>query len=111
MATVRASCEKCGDVELTTNDVHIRVCEDTNDATYSFRCPVCLMTAVKPCEIRTVDRLIASGASYETWSLPQELYEKRGVGDAVTHDDIIDLHEALADDEVFNAELDALLNP
>ena len=80
MATIRASCGECGDVELTTDDVHVRVCTGDSQGTYSFRCPVCLMTVIKPAEARTVDLLVASGVSYETWTLPLELSEPRGTG-------------------------------
>ena len=66
MATIRASCEFCGDVELTTADVHVRVCTLDSQGTYSFRCPTCDMTVVKPAEARTVDLLVASGVSYST---------------------------------------------
>ena len=70
MATIRASCAECGDVELTTADVRVRVCTADNQGTYAFRCPVCLMTVVKPAEPRTVDLLVASGVTYETWAPP-----------------------------------------
>ena len=98
MATIRASCYDCGDVELTTADVHVRVCTLDNQGTYSFRCPLCTMTVVKPAEPRTVDLLVASGVAYETWNLPLELAEPRGTGDKLTHDDLIDFH-AFLDDE------------
>src|SRR5688572_20035123 len=80
MATIRASCNECGDVELTTGDVHVRVCVADNKGTYAFRCPVCHMTIVKPAEPRTVDLLVASGVSYSTWSPPLELSEPRDFG-------------------------------
>ena len=54
MATIRASCYDCGDVELTTADVHVRVCTLDNQGTYSFRCPLCTMTVVKPAEAEQV---------------------------------------------------------
>ena len=82
MATIRASCAECGDVELTTADVRVRVCTADNQGTYAFRCPVCLMTVVKPAEPRTVDLLVASGVTYETWAPPLELSEPRGHGRA-----------------------------
>ena len=98
MATIRASCSDCGDVELTTADVHVRVCVADNSGTYSFRCPTCEMTVVKPAEPRTVDLLVASGVSYSTWTLPAELTEPRGAGGPITHDDLIDFHDLLSDD-------------
>src|SRR5215212_3584968 len=100
MATIRASCFDCGDVELTTSDVHVRVCTADNQGTYSFRCPVCAMTVVKPAEPRTVDLLVASGVAYSTWSPPLELVEPRGQGAPFTHDDLLDFHQMLSDDSL-----------
>ncbi|MEJ5255285.1 MAG: hypothetical protein WHS89_08055 [Acidimicrobiales bacterium] len=108
MATIRASCSECGDVELTTRDVHVRVCTADNRGTYLFRCPICAMTVVKPAEARTIDLLVASGVSYETWELPLELSEPRGTGQPITHDDLIDFHRLLADDEQLWEALSAL---
>ncbi|WP_334143573.1 hypothetical protein [Rhabdothermincola sp.] len=108
MATIRASCSECGDVELTTGDVHVRVCTADNQGTYLFRCPVCAMTVVKPAEARTIDLLVASGVSYETWEPPLELAEPRGTGGPITHDDLIDFHHLLQDDERLWQALGAL---
>jgi hypothetical protein len=98
MATIRASCSDCGDVELTTLDVRVRVCTADNQGSYLFRCPSCSMTVVKSAEARTIDLLVASGVAYETWNLPLELSEVRGNGETLTHDDLIDFH-AILDDE------------
>jgi hypothetical protein len=98
MATIRASCTECGDVELTTAEVKVRVCTADNQGTYSFRCPMCTMTVVKSAEPRTVDLLVASGVAYSTWSPPLELSEPRGGGQPFTHDDLLDFHELLTDD-------------
>ena len=108
MATIRASCSDCGDVELTTSDVHVRVCVADNRGTYSFRCPVCRMTVVKPAEPRTVDLLVASGVSYTTWTLPAELAEPRGYGGPISHDELIDFHLLLSDESRLFAALATL---
>ena len=105
MATIRASCAECGDVELTTADVRVRVCTADNQGTYAFRCPVCLMTVVKPAEPRTVDLLVASGVTYETCAPPLELSEPRGTGEPISHDELLDFHDLLSDD---NRLMDAL---
>lgn len=97
MATIRASCPDCGDVELTSADVHVRICDDTDDGTYSFRCPFCTMTVVKPAEARTIDLLIASGVAFSTWRMPAELAECH-LGDPINHDDLLDFHNLLNDD-------------
>lgn len=105
MATIRASCETCGDVELTTKDVRVRVCIDDNRGEYSFRCPACHMTVIKPAEPRTIDLLIASGVRLDTWNLPAELNE-RPAGAPISHDDLLDFHRLLSND----AELHDALN-
>ncbi len=104
MATIRASCPDCGDVELTTADVHVRICDDNNAGTYSFRCPHCEMTVVKSAEPRTIDLLVASGVSFTTWRLPAELSEPR-VGDPINHDDLLDFHDLLANDSALEQAL------
>jgi len=75
MATIRATCVDCGDVELTTADVRVRVCVEDNAGSYHFRCPHCAMAVVKPAEPRIVDLLVASGVELSTWRLPAELFE------------------------------------
>lgn len=103
MATIRATCGDCGDVELTTADVHVRVCIEDNSGTYHFRCPRCHMAVVKPAEPRIVDLLVASGVDVSTWRLPAELYETHS-GPRIDHDDLLDFHQMLESDEWF-AEL------
>lgn len=108
MATIRASCTECGDVELTTADVQVRICSADDRGTYLFRCPSCSMTTVKGAESRTVDLLVASGVRCTVWDLPAELHEARPTGASLTHDDLIDFHEQLADDRWLAASLDTL---
>ena len=98
MATIRASCSDCGDVELTTRDVHVRVCEADNSGSYSFRCPRCQMAVVKPAEPRIVDLLVASGVAMSMWRLPAELREPRS-GAPISHDDLLDFHQLLHGDD------------
>ena len=108
MATIRASCPDCGDVELTTADVSVRVCTADNQGTYLFRCPLCSMTVVKSAEPRTVDLLVASGVAYTTWSPPLELRERRGEGAPFSHDDLLDFHDLLGDEHRLSEALAAL---
>lgn len=105
MAKIRASCPTCGDVELTTRDVVVRVCADDNSGTYSFACPTCAMRVVKPAERHIVDLLGASGVEVIVWTLPAELLE-RPIGSPLTHDDLLDFHDLLQSDEALHAALD-----
>jgi hypothetical protein len=109
MAKIRASCDACGDVELGTADVRVQICTGDRDATYAFRCPLCEVLVVKPAADRTIDLLVAAGVESATWSLPAELDEPRGSGEAISHDDLLDFHEFLADDDLLAASLDSLL--
>ena len=109
MATIRASCADCGDVELTTHEVKVRVCSHDRQGTYCFRCPKCRMMVVKPAEYRTIDLLVASGVEMATWDLPAELLEPRG-GDPITHDDLLDFHHLLYDDNRFDEAIGSLLD-
>jgi uncharacterized Zn finger protein len=100
MATIRASCPDCGDVELTTRDMTVRICSEDGRGSYLFRCPSCTMTVTKAAEQRIVDLLVSSGVEVEMWSLPMELQE-RPVGVALTHDDLLAFHELLERDDWF----------
>lgn len=100
MATIRASCDHCGDVEMTSADLEVRVCTSDNSGTYSFECPSCSRVVVRSAEARTIDLLVASGAPYATWEVPAELSEPRGRGAAISHDELLDFHEFLADEQM-----------
>ena len=105
MATIRASCADCGDVELTTRDVEVRVCTHDNQGTYSFRCPSCDLVVVKTAEPRIIELLVASGVRLSTWSLPAELSEPHRDGEPISHDDLLDFHALMqSDDWIDNLE-------
>ena len=109
MAAIRASCEECGDVELTTADVRVRVYINDNRGEYSFRCTTCAMTVVKPPEPRTIDLLVAPGVAMNTWSLPAELDEAK-IGKPITHDNLLEFHDKLHDTSSWNEALSHLLD-
>lgn len=108
MATIRASCENCGDVQLTTGDVTVRMCVSTDEGEYRFECPACADLVVRHAEQRTIDLLLAAGVELQTWSLPAELFENHS-GAPIDHDDLIDFHAVLADDAAVAEELAQLL--
>ncbi|MGH9186382.1 MAG: hypothetical protein ACRD0U_11300 [Acidimicrobiales bacterium] len=98
MATIRATCGECGDVEVAPPDVLVRVCVEDDRGSYTFRCPRCHMAVVKAAEQPVVDLLVASGVALATWRLPAELFETRE-GEPITHDDLLDFHELLYRDD------------
>ena len=98
MATIRASCPDCGDIELTTQDMTVRVCAEDQRGSYAFRCPSCTMAVTKSAEPRIVDLLVSSGVELVVWTPPLELREPHPVGEAFTHDDLLKFHELLQED-------------
>jgi predicted RNA-binding Zn-ribbon protein involved in translation (DUF1610 family) len=107
VATIRASCPECGDVELTTFDVQVHLCSTTNEGSYSFRCPTCAVAVAKPADARVVDVLVSSGVRLNVWQLPAELDERRS-GPPITYDDLLAFHFALKRDD-WHAHLTATL--
>jgi len=96
MTTIHATCEDCGDVELTVADVTARRCIEDGTASYQFRCPRCRMSTAKPAAPKTIDLLVAAGVELIEWRLPSELLEPRE-GGMFTHDDMLDFHVLLDD--------------
>ncbi|CAN5545703.1 hypothetical protein BH18ACT1_BH18ACT1_10850 [soil metagenome] len=88
-------------MELTTEQVSVRVCAADQRGAYVFRCPECTMAVTKGAEPRIIDLLVSSGVTLEVWRLPAELFEQR-VGEPLTHDDLLEFHELLQDDAWFD---------
>lgn len=94
MATIKATCPDCGDVELTTKDMRVLVCADDNGGSYTFVCPSCRLAVAKPAEQRVVDVLVSSGVRLAVWERPAELDEAHE-GPPISHDDLLAFHFAL----------------
>jgi hypothetical protein len=108
MATlIRATCSDCGDVELGTHDLLVRVCVDANAGSYVFRCPRCDAPVVRPADGRTIDLLIESGCELQVWRRPAELSEPRPTGPPFSLDDVIDFHHILRGNDWFDDLLTA----
>ncbi len=106
MATIRANCPTCADVELTTRDLRVQVCSDTNQGSYSFRCPSCRMAVAKQAEPRIIDLLVSSGVRMHLWRLPAELHDPK-IGPPICWDDLLELHELLEQPDWFAQLLEA----
>jgi len=100
VATIRASCPSCGDVELTAAEVQVLVCTTTSQASYAFRCPDCRLMVCKPTESRVVDVLVSSGVELRIWQMPAELDEPH-YGAPITWDDILEFHFLLGQEGWF----------
>jgi hypothetical protein len=100
VATVRASCPGCGDVELTTREVQVQVCSATEEGTYSFVCPSCRLIVNKPAEPRVIELLVSAGVKVVSWDLPAELSEAKS-GPPISYDDLLAFHFELSSDDWF----------
>lgn len=98
VATIRASCPTCGDVELTSKDVTVLVCVTNNEGSYAFQCPRCRVAVSKNAEPKIVDLLVSSGVRMNVWQLPAELDEPRD-GDAISYDDLLEFHFELQQED------------
>ena len=100
MTTIRANCPSCGDVQLTADDLTVRVCADDESGSYCFLCPDCRCAVAKEASRRIVDLLVSSGVRMQVWRLPAELAESR-LGPPLTPDDLLDFHLHLQDSAWF----------
>lgn len=66
MARILTTCRQCGDVEVTLDDISVRVWGDTGHGEYTLCCPVCAMVTVWPATPTVIDLLAASGATLAT---------------------------------------------
>lgn len=91
MATIRASCPECGDVDLTVAQVRVVVCSTNNQGAYAFECPSCGLRVIKETQPHVIDVLLASGVALDTWRMPAELEEAHS-GPPICHDDLLAFH-------------------
>jgi rRNA maturation protein Nop10 len=98
MATIKATCPMCGDVDLAPRQVHVRVVEAIEDAmsrrTYTFGCPTCHEDVEKSADEEVVRLLSTAGVAIERVPVPAEARESH-YGDPISYDDLLDLAMAL----------------
>lgn len=103
---IRAACPECGDVELQPDNIRVIVVRDaTGDvgegSRYEFDCPSCATQVKKPADDRIVSLLRGGGVSVKEVSEDKQSQhpENPQNGPAFTHDDLLDFHLDLQDDE------------
>ena len=101
VATVRASCPSCGDVEMAGTAITAMLCISTAEGSYAFQCPSCADPVVKQADQRVLELLVASGIALTEWDMPEEATEVHR-GDPFTLDDVLAFHELLEDDAWFS---------
>jgi hypothetical protein len=107
MATIKATCPMCGDVDLTPRQVRVRVVEAIQDTdsrrSYAFGCPLCQVDVEKPADEEVVRLLTSAGVRVERIPVPAEAREAHE-GSPIGYDDLLDLvlwletHDDIADD-------------
>lgn len=92
MTTIKASCPTCGEVELTSGDVALRICAQRQALSrYEFICPRCFDEVRKPADEHIQSLLLSGGVRPESLDIPAEALEEH-TGPAFTLDDLIDWH-------------------
>lgn len=65
MTTIRTTCSRCGDVEMTPKDLSLELAPNSGTGTYLFECPYCEQVERRPASERVVSILLATGVVYE----------------------------------------------
>jgi hypothetical protein len=107
VATVRASCPTCGDIETTSDAVWVLRYSTTGASSYAFVCPSCRLRVTKPATDAVIALLVDAGSRCVSWGLPAELTEPK-TGAPVTHDDLLAFHLALTRPGWLESEVDRL---
>lgn len=104
MTGIRATCSTCGDVNLTINDVRLRLCIETDQGEFRFRCKKCDKVTVNQISGPTFDLLLSTGVECYEWHLPAELYETHE-GPQISNDDVREFRNTLVDLAAFEAAI------
>ena len=98
MATIKATCPLCGEVDLTPADVALRLGASFPRNTYCFSCPICGEFVEKAADDRVIRLLLSGGVMPTLVNVPAEALEIHE-GPAISHDDLLTFHELLRDDD------------
>ena len=94
MTTIKATCPACGEVDLTAEDILLRIGATQSVNTYGFTCPHCGQFVEKAADDRIVRLLLSGGVVPVPVHVPAEALEVHH-GPAFTLDDLLDFHEQL----------------
>lgn len=90
MTTIKTNCPTCGEVDLTVDDIELRLSSVGEKSQYGFECPGCDDFVWKPADDRIVQLLISGGVKASV--LPDHTYSDLP---PLTYDDLLDFHFAL----------------
>ena len=97
MTTIKATCPGCGEVDLTADDILLRIGASRTVNTYGFTCPACSEFVQKPADDRVVRLLLSGGVMPVPVHVPAEALEVHQ-GPPLTYDDLLDFHEVMLTD-------------
>jgi hypothetical protein len=100
MTTIKATCPDCGEVDLTADDILLRVGARASVNTYGFSCPKCHEFVEKPADERVIRLLLSGGVMPTLVHVPAEILEPRQ-GPPIDYDDILNFHETLQNESWF----------
>jgi hypothetical protein len=106
VTTIKASCPSCGEVELTSDDISLRVCSHGPLSYYTFTCPECIELVRKPADDHIVSLLMSGGVRAEVWEVPAEALEPKA-GPDLSYDDLLDFVLQLGRDDMLSARATA----
>jgi rRNA maturation protein Nop10 len=106
VTTIKASCPSCGEVELTSGDISLRVCSHGPLSYYTFTCPECDESVRKPADDHIVSLLMSGGVRAEVWEVPAEVLEPKP-GPDLDYDDLLDFVLQLGRDDMLAARATA----
>jgi hypothetical protein len=101
MTTIKATCPGCGEVDLTAEDILLRIGAARAVNTYGFNCPDCADFIEKPADERIVRLLLSGGVIPVPVHVPAEVLEPHE-GPAIDYDDVLDFHEQLQRNDWFS---------
>ena len=101
MTTIKATCPTCGEVDLTADDILLRIGAGKTVNTYGFSCPTCTEFVEKQADERVVKLLLSGGVIPTMVHVPAEVMEARS-GPPIDHDDLLAFHEMLQGDDWFD---------
>src|SRR5206468_5597884 len=61
MTTIRTTCPRCGEVDMTPEAILLSVRDRAGEGSYRFSCPECLNTIEKPADRKVVALLLSAG--------------------------------------------------
>lgn len=96
MATIKASCPYCGDIDLESGDLVTNICSYRPWSYYQFTCTRCSQVIRKPADEHIITLLTSGGVRSYFWHVPAEVVERTS-GPELTADDLLDFSLALGE--------------